>query len=89
MPNENPELVVLIQAGKNVSSKGKPVEPTAEPVTEIDFSPAGGKLVHRPEPVSTPEGEPSIEEKFRDAGVYGETGGSVLAESSGVDTTKG
>jgi hypothetical protein len=82
------ELDVLVRAGnkaEKASTEPHTVEekPTAEPATEIDFSHLGGKLVHRLEPASMSEGEPSIEEKFRDAGVYGATGGSVLANSSG------
>jgi hypothetical protein len=54
-------------------------KPTAERATENDFSHLGGKLLLRLEPTTTtPEGEPTVEEKFRDAGVYGETGGVVL-----------
>lgn len=69
------ELSKLSQAGR----KAKPlVKPSADDgkTPEIDFSPVGGKILHRLDPVSPQDGEPSIEEKFRDAGVYGETGGN-------------
>jgi hypothetical protein len=83
MPSKVPDLGKLVQAGKGFSSEGKATEPTAEQAPEIDFSHVRGKLVHRLEsPVSAPDSEPSIEEKFRDAGVYGEAGALVLAAHS-------
>lgn len=75
---DKPDAERLWDAAMDMAVWGKD-KPTAE---SSDFSPVGGKLLHRLEPVSTPDGEPSIEDKFRDAGVYGEAGGSVLTRSS-------
>jgi hypothetical protein len=78
MEKSNLELSGLIQAGSKVQ---KSVLPSTDdkPIGLSDIATASYYLG---EHVSTPDGEPSIKEKFRDAGVYGETGGPVPADSS-------